>query len=637
MKKITLLFASLFLINNAIAQSHNSTQSHQGIVNDISIIKTLGEFENAYYTAGEDGFVIKWTNDGLGEHYQITEVGIKIIAVSPNGNDIAVYESDGGSVNKVSVWDWKTLTRKKQFKYNDSITSLEFSAKGTYLIIGTATVDGAVFIRTSNWTPIDKIKTNTSIVNYITTSDTEKTCVFYSPTGNLSYYNLGTGELKDKFSIMQGLSQCVLYNDNKFFAGVRDDSIYLVNAFRGDSISKVSANKPIILSTPSDENLYYLENDGRGNYELKMLESIDTQKVSNPRIVKTMKGPRGAAEIISGVKNGNEILLTSKNGTLYKIDADPSITTSTMTAMTENTYSKIYDICASESDFYFLTQNAIFKSSYDTGVVDKLVSTNNQTNILQVSNDEVVLYSAYTKNPVILKNLTSGAEKKLFVPKNNIQSLNLSYYNNHKVLVELESNSYVNLYELDTGKYKEAYVGTGIQDALLTDYGLFIAKSASTNPKNPLIVMNTQTMETVPVSMNGNVVYGLSYSDNCLYGLNLVSNAEGNTTYVFSYNLETKQIKNILKFANEDAEAFTFVDDGKLFTNIGKNKIYCYNINTKKIFSYNRSASIPQKSVKKGNRVAILNYNGSISWCDDSSKEILADWYLTNDEQWYEF
>jgi WD40 repeat protein len=246
MKKITLLFASLFLINNAIAQSHNSTQSHQGIVNDISIIRTLGEFENAYYTAGEDGFVIKWTNDGLGEHYQITDVGIKLIAVSPNGNDIAVYESDGGSVNKVSIWDWKTLTRKKQFKYNDSITSLEFSAKGTYLIIGTATVDGAVFIRTQNWTPIDKIKTNTSIVNYITTSDTEKTCVFYSPTGNLSYYNLGTGKLKSKFSIMQGLSQCVLYNKNIIFAGVRDDSIYLVNAFKGDSISKVSANKPII-------------------------------------------------------------------------------------------------------------------------------------------------------------------------------------------------------------------------------------------------------------------------------------------------------------------------------------------------------------------------------------------------------
>ena len=47
-------------------------------------------------------------------------------------------------------------------------------------------------------------------------------------------------------------------------------------------------------------------------------------------------------------------------------------------------------------------------------------------------------------------------------------------------------------------------------------------------------------------------------------------------------------------------------------------------------------SAVQKKSVKKGNRVAILNYNGSISWCDDSSKEILADWYLTNDEQWYE-
>ena len=637
MKKVVLFLISVAFLQNLFAQSHNSTQSHQSIVNDIAIVNSLGEFDSSYFTVGEDGFIIKWTNDNLGEHYQITDVGIKLIAVSPNGNDIAVYESDGGSVNRVSIWDWKTLTRKKQFKYKESITSLAFSAKGSYLIVGTATVDGAVFIRTSNWTTVDKIKTNTSIVNYITTSDTEKTCVFYSPTGNLSYYNLANGQLKSKFAITQGLEQCTLYNNNIIFAGVRDNFIYLTNAYKGDSISKVSAKSPIILSNTKDNNLYYLENDGRGNYELKMLESLENQTVSNPRIVKTLKGPRGAAEICVAVKIGNEIILGGKNGNIYKIDADPSITSSNITQITDNTYSKIYDICASNSDFYFLTKNAIFKSSYDTGVVDKLASTNNQTNILQVSDDEVVLYSAYTKNPVVLKNLKSGEEKQLFIPKNNVQSINLCYYNGAKVLVELESNSYVNLYELSTENYKEAYIGTGIQDAILTDFGLFIAKSSSTNPKNPLIVMNTQTMETVPINLNGNVVYGLSYSDNCLYGLNLISNETENTTYVFSYNMETKQIKNILKFANEDAEAFTFVSDNKLFTNIGKNKIYCYNINTKKIFSYNRSASIPQKAAKNGKRVAILNYNGSISWADDSSNNIVADWYLTTDDQWYEF
>ena len=96
-------------------------------------------------------------------------------------------------------------------------------------------------------------------------------------------------------------------------------------------------------------------------------------------------------------------------------------------------------------------------------------------------------------------------------------------------------------------------------------------------------------------------------------------------------------VNSCLKFANEDAEAFTYVTDGKLFTNIGKNKIYCYNINTKKIFSYNRSASIPQKISINNKRVVILNNNGSISWCSDSANKIMADWYLTTDEQWYEF
>ena len=200
------------------ADSHISTQSHQAQITSVCSVpyKTGGDFE--YFTAGDDGFLIKWNENNEGEHYQISDVGIKMIAISPNGNLVAVYESDGGSVNKVSVWDWRTLTRKKFWRYKDSITSLKFSAKGTYLIVGTASVDGVEFYNTSNWSKINKIKANTGIVNYIHTSDTEKTTVFYSPAGNLSYYNMQTGQLKEKFTVAQGLSQAVLYNDNKFLA-----------------------------------------------------------------------------------------------------------------------------------------------------------------------------------------------------------------------------------------------------------------------------------------------------------------------------------------------------------------------------------------------------------------------------------
>ena len=100
------------------AQSHISQQSHQNIVNKL-VPAIKSDYERNFFSAGEDGFVIKWAEDNQGEHYQFSEVGIRLIALSPNGNDIAIYETDGGSVNKVSVWDWRTFTRKFQKKFSD--------------------------------------------------------------------------------------------------------------------------------------------------------------------------------------------------------------------------------------------------------------------------------------------------------------------------------------------------------------------------------------------------------------------------------------------------------------------------------------------------------------------------------------
>ena len=157
MKKSILHILLILITFNMWAQSHISTQSHQAQVNKIIPAVTTG-YEGSFFSAGEDGFVVKWSDDNQGEHYQFSDVGIKLIALAPNGNDIAIYETDGGSVNKVSVWDWRTFTRKYQKKFSDSITSLSFSAKGTYLIIGTATVDGAVFVKTNTWSVVDKIK-----------------------------------------------------------------------------------------------------------------------------------------------------------------------------------------------------------------------------------------------------------------------------------------------------------------------------------------------------------------------------------------------------------------------------------------------------------------------------------------------
>lgn len=638
MKKYFLFTIYLLSAFSFWAQAHISTQSHQAQVTAVKSLPVTSGNELTYFTAGDDGFLIKWSDNNEGEHYQISDVGIKLIAVSPNGNYVAVYESDGGSVNKVSVWDWRSLTTKFSRKYTDSITSLEFSAKGTYLIVGTASVDGAEFYNTSNWSKINKIRANTSIVNYIHTSDTEKTAVFYSPAGSLSYYNMQTGQLKEKFTVVQGLSQVVLYNSNIFLAGVRDNTIYVLNAYKGTSVTSIKAQNPIILSSYKDSNLYYLEYDGKNNYDLKMLENLDGQKVSNPRLVKSFKGPRGNAAINTGVKNYTEILLGSKSGSVYKIDTDPSLTTTNLPEITENTYSKIYDMCQAESDFYFLTDQAIFKSSYDSGIVNKIATTGGQTNIINYDENNVILWSESTRQKVEMINLTTKAITSLFTPTGNIQSLKLGHIGDKNYLIEIESNSIINLYDFTNKSFKQVYAGTGVQDAVLCDNGnVYIAKSSASNPQVPLICVNPDTYETVPLSLNGNVSFGLSTDGHLVYGIVLQSNDNVQTTYVYSFNTSTNKATMLLRFNQEDAEAFTYIYGNILYTNIGKNNLYCYNITTKKNLKYNRSASIPKSVAQNGNRVVILNDNGSISWCSSNNATLQADWYLTTDQQWYEF
>jgi hypothetical protein len=482
---------------------------------------------------------------------------------------------------------------------------------------------------------VDKIKANTSIVNYIQTSTTEKTCVFYSPVGTLSYFNMQTGQLKEKLNIIRGLNQVVLYNNNIFLAGVKDDTIYVINAFKGNTVTAIPANNPIILSNTNDSNLYYLEYDGRNNYELKMIENMEGLTVSNPRIIKTLKGPRGNSAICCGYKQNTNIVLGSLSGSIYRIDAEPATSIVTMEESTNNIYSKIHDMTPAPSDFYFLTSNAIFKSSYDSGVVDKMAEVHNHTNIISYDDENVILWSKSTNNPIIMMNLSTKTQNTLFTPKSTLQTLKLSSIGEKKYLIAIESNSKVNLYDFTNNQVKEIYSGTGIQDAVLTDDGnLYIGKSASTNPKSPMICVNPETYETVPLAVTGNVCYALSTQGSVIYGINL---QEDNNTYVFSYNTKTKKVTNILKFAEEDAEAFTYLYNNNLFTNIGRNKVYCYNISTKQRFSYERTASIPLRISQNKNRVVILNDNGCISWFGDNSANLLADWYLTTDEQWYEF
>ncbi len=635
MKRFFLCVFCFFTLNFLIfSQSHISTQAHQEAVNMIVPASSEAEFDKSYFSIGKDGFLVKWTSDNQGEHYQISDMEIKMAVVAPNGKEIAVYESDGGSTNRVSVWNWDTLTRKFARRFSDSITSLSYSAKGTYLIVGTATVDGAVFLRSTDGAVINKIRDSTGIVTYITTSSTEKTAVMYSPAGNLSYYNMLTGKLKQKFSVMQGLEQPVIFNNSLYLAGIKDDTIYVCHALSGKILYTTKAENPIILESKSDTDLFYLENDLKGTYTLKKLENKNNQGVTPPRIVKTYKGPRGINETIScGTKLGQEIMLGSNSGAIFRANAEVETTEQNLTLLTENTYSKILDMSPIGEDFYFLTRNSLYKSSYDTGIVTRLGANPGQTQIITYG-DRLILWSKGTRQPVQIFDYSKPEVITLFTPKNNLQSVRLF----GTKIIEMESNSVVNLYDMENNSFKEVYTGAGLQDAILCSDGkLYVSKSYATNPRSSLLCVDLTTRETVPMNLAGNVAFALSVQDNNIYGISIQSQDNTKRTIVFKFNIVSKLTTSILRLNDEDSEAFTYLKYPYLYTNIGKDTIRSCNLTANSNFQFKRSASLPIKVCQNATRVVILNKDGSISWYNFNQAQVLADWYLTRDGNWFEF
>ena len=144
MKKLKNAISILSIIGLSFpmfSQSQNSTQAHQDSVQVIVPSGKEYDRNKTFFSAGKDGFLINWSPDGIGEHYQVTDLEIKLAAVSPNGSEIAVYETDGGGINRLSVWNWNTLQKRFSKRFTDTITSLNYSANGTYIMCGTASVE----------------------------------------------------------------------------------------------------------------------------------------------------------------------------------------------------------------------------------------------------------------------------------------------------------------------------------------------------------------------------------------------------------------------------------------------------------------------------------------------------------------
>lgn len=639
----------LFIGTAAFGQAYVSTQSHEGKVNFIQPLETAANFDSSFYSAGSDGFLVKWSSDGMGEHYQVSDLQIQKVARNPSTGDVAVYETDGISVHRVTVIDPRTFGKRFSKRFSDSIASITFSSKGNYLLVGTNAVNGCYILNARTGNVAKKINDVPGIISMAKTGASEKKAVLYSRTGALIYYNMQTHKAEKKFSTVPALEQPIIFGtgklNNRLFAGIKDNMVYIIDAADGKSLSTYPANNGLIFASEYDQGdkqgLYFTSESGR-TWSLRLINAENLKKlltgfnVPSPLIVKNFTGLKSRDAFTCASKNAGSIMLGTQSGNIYTMTDIPESELYSLFAITENMYQKIYDIDASDNEFYFLTNNSIYKTSFDSRVMSRIGSNPSHNNLIK-SNGRIILWSRNTAKTVQAMSL-DGSEnlESLFNPSNQIRALRVA---GNRIIYVSGTNS-VYIYNFEDGSNNEVYTGTSVQDAVLIDENtLYVAKTGTGRGDSALINVNLQTGETVPLKFNGDVAFSLSFDygneNSNLYGIR-INSANGVRTEVFSYNPRNNVQSSLFSLSAEDSTAFTSIKLPLIFTNIGKNTVRACNTGTRKTTVYKRSASMPIKAAAAGNKVAILNRNGSISWYNAGSQVLIADWVLTTDGEWFD-
>ncbi len=600
-----------------------STQPHFSQVSAMAYKEDNGSI----FSAGEDGMVINWANNYEGDHYQCSDLIIRKIAVHPNRNEIAIYETDDVSTYRVTVWDWTYKNKKYSKTLKDSVTCLSYSAQGTYLMIGTSSLKGLNFFYADNGYTKNILTDSTGPVTMAKTSRTESSLVVYSPSGQLVYYDLKTGREKPngRFATVANLEQPVLYNNNMNLAGYSEGKIHVISATSGKTERTQNARTPVFCTVNSDSSLCYMDYDG-AMYTVYSIEDDTAKK---------MQALYANSRLCAGVKTATGFYFGSEQGDIYQIDRSDEYAVSRSEPITVPTYTQILDICTANGTLYMLTENYLLKADQTNQIAQVFAENPGYANIA-ATESEIYLYSANTRNPIkSLSLLIDQVENVVYTPNSSIQSFKIC----GDKIVLLEGNSAVTIINTASKNVEKRFSGTGYFDAeLLNGNELYIGKSTATNPKSPMIMIDISTGETVSMNLRANAAYCLASDGVNLYGQMYTETKTGKTSSLFCFRPASRDYKALWSENGENISNMTKVINGKIYTDFSQDQVTV--VPSSGITSYktrlNGSSAQNLKNVAVfGDEVLVLNTRGTISAYKEATFRNVGTYVLGFDNEFY--
>jgi WD40 repeat protein len=599
-------------------------------------------------SAGEDGFLEIWnteTNEAE-ERFQLSSYPIDSMALRPGKPQIAVIESDGMGLCKISAWDYIEKRNLFTLGLRDPVSYINYSAGGNFLIAAGGGRNGAAFIHPETGETLLSPRELSGPVEFAATGRSERTMVCYLPAGVLSYWDLETGREIRRFNALPNIKEPVLIGNNRFLAGFDPSGLIILDAVSGLAMiragniteGKIFTGDPdstefvCLSSAPSSASLFHLNITNVSRLEIKNRKPLPSSfpRISCGTVISSDAVAMGNAE--------GELLVFESGGSSSLME-------------TGGRQEQILDAASSSKNLAFITEKnlaAFIPLDYnrinpesslrleDSGVYTNIASDpSGDSSFLFWQPDNIRTFPMiknYSGSP------ENGSVSEAFLNRISFRFPLRSVSILENKILFLDSMGNLRVINRDSEDTLFSYSAIGCQDASFMDRDNIILGRSAVSGNSPFLKINIVTGETVPfaypAAIGARVYRG---SGGGVYGAAVIQGAEPQTAIVALHASNPAQSRPLVEYGGED----TFFDmaetGGFLASNLGGGAAAVYRIagnsgGAPAAHLLERSPGFPRKILNGDRRFILLDTEGNITWHDAATGKIMAVFRLYENE-----
>ncbi len=588
---------------------------------------------------------MKWDTKtkSLIEKLQISYLTIKDITVNSTGTKLAVVETDNISSFRLSVWDLKNKVILFSHKMEGLPLFIKFSPSGKYIIYSKTDWNGLIFLDSKRGSEVPLIFEDYGIVSSVYITSSEKTLMFYSPSGNIQYWNLTNGKLKAKPIVTRkNLTSINMTEDGTLMTALDSENLYLINLQNGSTLftEKISnvqytkidklSNRLIILYKENNNYKIGIWLISRKNNQNTLIKQKDIEITSNIT-------PNAGFEILN-----NSLYFSGLLGEIFKID----INTTKTTIFSKNILSSIFDINILDGKILLATKNNIIALNANIFTNKSTISSKSDITLIKYSNpfNDSTGIVCNNKNFYIYPLDNQQGIIKIF----NYNSFNTvsNNFSSPLVSVKLLKGNFITLEKDGTCRITNSTNGSNIFkyssfgiNSLVSVYenNLIAGRNRTAYLKSPLLHINPVTEEVVPIQESNIIIFKVDYDNitRTLYTLGFEERKSGLITVLKSHRGKNWELtETIMTYPGEDQSGTFVVDElkSRIYLSIGNSGLIMYGWGG--FTEMEKNKHLPKKLFIHGDFLISLNIDSSITVWNTNNGKIILNYFLLEDNKW---